>query len=114
MDGPIRLFSETMSRAVLLAGLIWEPHGSNDLAQTKKGVPLYNGTARGFEVWAYRIVIKLGALNCVNPLTIFLGVSMSGFNNKTKLRMPSAIMTLCRIFEGRERFICHRLSRNHS
>ena len=54
-----------MNRAVLLAGLIWEPHGSNYPAETKKGVPLYNGTAAGFEVWAYRIGIKLGALNCV-------------------------------------------------
>ena len=26
-------------------------------------MPLYNGTAAGFEVWAYRIGVKLGALN---------------------------------------------------
>ena len=54
-----------MSRAVLLAGFIWEPRGSNDPAETRKGVPLYNGTAAGFEVWAYRIGMKLGALHCV-------------------------------------------------
>ena len=54
-----------MSRAVLLAGFIWEPHGSNDRAETKINMPLYNGTAAGFEVWAYRIGIKLGALKCV-------------------------------------------------
>ena len=46
-------------------GFIWEPHGSNDLAETKKGVPLCNGMTTGFEVWAYRIGIKLGALNYV-------------------------------------------------
>ena len=54
-----------MSRAVLPADLIWEPHGSNDSAEIKKGVPLYNGPAAGFEVWAYRIGIKLGALKCI-------------------------------------------------
>ena len=54
-----------MSRAVLLAGFIWELHGYNEPTETKKGVPLYNGKAAGFEVWAYRIGVKRGALNSV-------------------------------------------------
>ena len=29
-------------------------------------MPLYNGTAAGFEVWAYRIGVKFGALNSVS------------------------------------------------
>ena len=54
-----------MSRAVLLAGLIWVPLGSNDSVETKKGVPLYNGTAARFEVWVCRIHVKLGVLDSV-------------------------------------------------
>ena len=63
--GPIgsRSLPATMSRAVLLAGLIYDPHGSHEPAETKKGVLLYSGTAAGFEVWAYRINVKLGAMN---------------------------------------------------
>ena len=54
---------------MLLAGLIYEPHGSHEPAETKKGVPLYNGLAGGFKVWAYRIIVMLGALNLVNERT---------------------------------------------
>ena len=42
-----------------------ELHVSNEPAEAKIGVPLYNGTAAGFEVWAYRVGVKIGALNSV-------------------------------------------------
>ena len=54
-----------MNRAVLLAGFTYEPHGSHEPAEAKKGVPLYNGTAASFEVWAYRINVEFGALKSV-------------------------------------------------
>ena len=49
-----------------LAGPIYGLHGFHEPAKTNRGLSLYNGTAAGFEVWAYRFNVKLGALNAAN------------------------------------------------
>ena len=54
-----------MSRAALLSGLLWDPSGTQETAETRKGVPLYDGSASGFETWAYKIGVKLGALRAI-------------------------------------------------
>ena len=59
------MFAATMSRAPLLTGLIYNASLRGDVGDSKKGILYYDGSAAGFEVWNYRVQVKLGAMNSI-------------------------------------------------
>ena len=50
-------------RAAVLYGLTYSPGGPEQLEETRKGVPIYSGTAVGYETWSFKINTRLGAIN---------------------------------------------------
>ena len=54
-----------MSRAPLLTGLIYNAQLRGDVGDSKKGILYYDGSAAGFEVWSYRVQVKLGSINTI-------------------------------------------------
>ena len=57
------MFAAAMSRAPLLTGLIYDAQLRGNVGDSKKGILYYDGSAAGFEVWSYRVPVKLGAMN---------------------------------------------------
>ena len=41
------------------------PQLRGDVGDSKKGILYYDGSAAGFEVWNYRVQVKLGSMNAI-------------------------------------------------
>ena len=55
--------SSKSNRSAVLYGLTYRPGGAENLEETRQGIPVYGGSAAGFQQWKFKVNARLAAID---------------------------------------------------